>query len=195
MNDFPSILAFAGSSRKASLNDLLVRTAAKKAEDCGVAVDVIQLRDYPLPLYDADLEAERGLPDAARDLKRLMSSHQGFLVASPEYNSSVSAVLKNAIDWASRREEGEAPLACFKSKVVGLLSASPGALGGLRGLVHIRAIFGNLGCLVIPEQAAVSAAHQAFDEKGMIVDANVRKRVETVGAGVANLLTQLHLRH
>ncbi len=192
MNNVPAILAFAGSTRRGSYNDLLVRVAAQAAEQQGVAVNVIRLRDFPLPLYDADLEAEQGLPETARKLKQLMISHQGFLVASPEYNSSVSAVLKNAIDWASRREEGEIPLVCFKAKVVGLLGASPGALGGLRGLVHIRAIFGNLGCLVIPEQMAVSSAHQAFDDQGSLRDDGVRERVQAVGAGVAKLLIQLH---
>jgi chromate reductase, NAD(P)H dehydrogenase (quinone) len=192
MNTVPAILAFAGSTRRGSYNDLLVRVAAQAAEQQGVAVNVIRLRDFPLPLYDADLEADQGLPEPARKLKRLLISHQGFLVASPEYNSSVSAVLKNAIDWASRREEGETPLVCFKGKVVGLLSASPGALGGLRGLVHIRAILGNLGCLVIPEQMAVSAADRAFDDQGRIMDDSMRERVEAVGTGVANLLLKLH---
>ncbi|MCI0655153.1 MAG: NAD(P)H-dependent oxidoreductase [Methylococcaceae bacterium] len=192
MTDIPAILAFSGSTRRGSFNDLLVRVAARAAEQRGVAVNVIRLREFPMPLYDADLEAEHGLPDAARKFKRLMLSHQGFLVASPEYNSSISAVLKNAIDWASRREDAEAPLACFKSKVVGLLSASPGALGGLRGLVHIRAIFGNLGCLVIPEQMAVSAAHLAFDDQGRLKDDDIRERVEAVGAAVATLLKRLY---
>jgi NAD(P)H-dependent FMN reductase len=173
---------------------LLVRVAARAAEQRGVAVDVINLRDFAMPLYDADFETEHGLPDSARKLKSLMLSHRGFLVASPEYNSSVSAVLKNAIDWASRREDGEVPLACFKSRVVGLLSASPGALGGLRGLVHIRAILGNLGCLVIPEQMAVSAAHLAFDDRGQLKDDKVREGVEAVGVGVADLLTRLYSR-
>lgn len=188
----PAILAFSGSTRRGSFNDLALRVAARAAQQHGVAVNVIQLRDFAMPLYDADFETEHGLPEAARNLKQFMLAHQGFLVASPEYNSSISAVLKNAIDWASRRAEGETPLACFKSKVVGLLSASPGALGGLRGLVHVRAIFGNLGCLVIPEQTAVSAANLAFDAHGQIIDDRVREGVEAVGAGVAILLKRLH---
>ena len=191
MNKIPSILAFSGSTRLGSYNEQLVRIAARAAEGRGVRVDLIRLRDFPLPLYDADFEAEHGLPEAARKLKAMMLEHQGFLVASPEYNSSISAVLKNAIDWASRREEGEVPLACFKSKVVGLMSASPGVLGGLRGLIHVRAIFGNLGCLVLPEQIAVSQAHQAFDERGEINDEKVHAGVEAVGISVANLLTLL----
>lgn len=194
MDNVPAILAFAGSTRQGSYNDLLVRVAARAAEQQGVGGNVIRLRDFPLPLYDADLEADQGLPEPARKLKQLMISHQGFLIASPEYNSSVSGVLKNAIDWASRREEKEAPLVCFKGKVVGLLSASPGALGGLRGLVHVRAILGNLGCLVIPEQMAVPSADRAFDDQGCLVDDSVRERVQVVGAAVAKLLQKVHPR-
>ncbi|MGR9106031.1 MAG: NADPH-dependent FMN reductase [Gammaproteobacteria bacterium] len=192
LNQPPSILAFSGSTRLGSYNELVLRVAARAAEAQGVAVDVIRLRDFPMPLYDADLEAEHGLPEEARRFKKLLSSHQGFLVASPEYNSSITAVLKNAIDWASRREGTESPLVCFKSKVVGLLSASPGALGGLRGLVHVRAIFGNLGCLLVPEQMAVSAADRAFDDQGELKDEAIRGRVEAVGIAVAKLLTQLN---
>lgn len=192
MQDQPSILAFSGSTRLGSFNQLALEVAACAAQACGVAVEVIRLRDFAMPVYDADFEVEHGLPDTARKFKRLMLSSQGFLVASPEYNGSITAVLKNTIDWASRREEGEAPLACFKSKAVALLSASPGALGGLRGLVHVRAIFGGLGCLVIPEQMAVCAANLAFDDQGLLKDDRVRERVESVGIGLANLLRRLH---
>ena len=188
----PNILAFSGSTRNGSYNERLLGLAAIAAEQSGVKVQVIRLRDYPMPFYDADLEAEQGLPEKAREFKRLLLSHQGFLISSPEYNSSLTAVLKNAIDWASRREEGEEPLACFQSKVVGLMSASPGALGGLRGLMHVRSILGSLGCLVIPEQAAVSQAHQAFDENGKLKEQSMRDRVDTVAVAAAKLLKKLH---
>lgn len=192
MKNVPTILAFSGSTRRCSYNQRLLSIAGRAAEESGVTVQAIRLRDYPMPLYDADLEAARGIPDSALEFKKLLSIHQGFLIASPEYNSSLTAVLKNAIDWASRREQGEEPLAAFKGKVVALLSASPGALGGLRGLVHVRAILGSLGCLVIPEQAAVSQAHQAFDEDGQLKDAAVQERVVAVGAAAANLLKKLY---
>src|SRR5579863_248360 len=162
----PKILAFAGSTRTESFNKKLVRIAATGATEAGADVTVVDLRDFPMPLYDGDLEQKEGLPPNARKLKDLMLAHQGFLISSPEYNSSVSAVLKNAIDWASRQSEGEPSLACFKGKVAGIMSASPGGLGGLRGLVHVRAILGNIGMLVLPDQVAISKAHEAFNADG-----------------------------
>ena len=187
----PRILAFAGSTRRESFNKKLVAVAAAGARAAGAEGTVVDLRDLPLPLYDGDLEAADGLPPNARTWKGLLKAHQGILVASPEYNSSIPAVLKNAIDWASRPEPGEAPLAAFDGKVAGLVSASPGALGGLRGLVTVRAILGNIGVLVIPEQVAVSRAHEAFDADGSLKDAKLRASVERVGATVAGIVAKL----
>ena len=192
MSKRPSILAFSGSTRRGSFNDLLVRVAAREAQTHGVPVTMIRLSDFSLPLYDSDLETEHGIPDAGFELKKLMQSHQGFLIASPEYNSSLSAVLKNVIDWASRREEGEARLSCFDAKVVGLLSAAPGKLGGLRGLTHVRSILSSMGCLVIPEQMALAAAHLAFDDQGRLKDEAMQHGVAAVAAGVAELLKKLY---
>ena len=118
--------------------------AADAARDAGAEVTLIDLRDLPLPLFDGDLEDKQGLPENAKKLKALLRAHDGLLISSPEYNSSITGVLKNAIDWASRAEtDDEPPLVCFRGKVAALLSASPGALGGLRGLVHLRAILGK----------------------------------------------------
>ena len=150
------ILAFAGSTRLESFNNRLVRIAESGARDSGATVTHIDLRDYRLPLFDQDEEAANGKPDGARALKQLLVDHDGLLIASPEYNSSVTGVLKNTIDWVSRPDDGDPfPLVGLRGKVVALMSASPGALGGLRGLVHLRSILGNLGCLVLPEQVAV----------------------------------------
>ena len=187
----PRILAFAGSARRDSYNKKLVRVAAEGARRAGAEVTLLDLRDLPLPLYDADAEAADGLPPNAVELKRLMLAHQGLLIASPEYNSSISPLLKNAIDWASRPAPGEAALACYAGKVAGLVSASPGALGGLRGLVTVRSILGNIRVLVVPEQVAVPKAAEAFDEQGGLVDARQRAGVENVGAAVARLLVKL----
>jgi NAD(P)H-dependent FMN reductase len=186
----PRILAFAGSARRESYNKKLVRVAAEGARREGAEVTLLDLRDLPLPLYDGDLEAADGLPPNAVELKRLMLAHQGLLIASPEYNSSISPLLKNAIDWASRPAAGEAPLACYVGKVAGLVSASPGALGGLRGLVTVRSILGNIRVLVVPEQVAVAKAAQAFDEQGGLVEAPQRANVENVGAALARLLVR-----
>jgi chromate reductase len=187
----PKILAFAGSTRTDSYNKLLVKAAIQGAKAAGAEVTVIDLRDFSLPLYDGDLEEQSGLPENARRLKALFLSHQGLLIASPEYNSSISAVLKNAIDWVSRPVEGEVPLAGFRGKVCSLMSASPGALGGLRGLVTVRSILGNLGVIVLPDQIAVGKSHEAFDAQGQLSDAKQRASVEALGANVAHLLLQM----
>lgn len=188
----PRILAFAGSTRGESFNKKLVRAAAAGAEKAGAEVTRIDLRDLAMPLYDGDLEAEKGLPAAAREFKRAMLAHSGLLIASPEYNSSVSGVLKNAIDWASRAEsDGEPPLACFAGKAAAIMSASPGGLGGLRGLVTLRSILGNLGVIVLPQQVAVSRAHEAFEADGTLRDAKQRASVEALGASLAGILAKL----
>jgi len=186
------ILAFAGSTRRESLNKKLVKAAAERVESAGVEVTVIDLRDYPLPLYDGDLEEEEGLPENALLLKELMKDHQGFLISSPEYNSSISAVLKNTIDWASRPMQGESSLEAFRGKVAGLLSASPGAFGGLRGLVTVRSILGNIGVHVIPTQVSVGKAYEAFAEDGSLQDEGLEKRLTGMAKEFANCVTKLH---
>jgi NAD(P)H-dependent FMN reductase len=124
-------------------------------------------------------------------LKRLMVEHDGLLIASPEYNSSITAVLKNTIDWVSRRAGDEVPLVAFRGKVATLMSASPGALGGLRALVHVRSILGNIGVIVLPEQIAVAKAHEAFNPDGSLKDpkqhANILELGKTLAAFVAKL--------
>ncbi|MFZ0184421.1 MAG: NAD(P)H-dependent oxidoreductase [Nitrosotalea sp.] len=187
----PKILAFAGSTRVDSFNKKLVKIAAAGAVKGGADVTVIDLRDFAMPLYDGDLEQQEGLPSNARKLKDLMLSHQGFLISSPEYNSSISGVLKNTIDWTSRQSQGEESLACFKGKVAGIMSASPGGLGGLRGLVHVRAILENISVLVIPEQTAISKAHEVFNTDGTLKDKKQEDQVKKIGANVAKLLLKL----
>lgn len=191
MASSPSILILAGSTRQDSFNKKLVRVAGQGAEAAGATVTFIDLKDYPLPLYDGDLESEEGLPANALKLKELLLSHDGLLIACPEYNSSISGVLKNAIDWASRPAEGEKPLACFRGKVCALMSASPGALGGLRGLEPVRSILMNIGVMVLPDQVAVSKAHEAFGPDGNLHDAKQRASVEALGANVAHTLRKL----
>jgi len=186
----PKILAFAGSTRKGSFNKQLVRIAARGAEKAGAQVTVIDLKDYPLPLFDEDDEAASGMPEKGKELKRLMIEHDGLLISAPEYNSSITAVLKNAIDWVSRREGNEAPLAAFRGKAASLMSASPGALGGLRGLVHVRSILGNIGVIVLPDQVAVPKASDAFAAEGQLKDAALQGKVEALGSGLASFLAK-----
>lgn len=188
----PKILAFAGSLREASYNKKLVHIAAAGARAAGAEVTLVDLRDYPAPIYDGDLESRVGLPETVIRFKELMLTHQGLLISAPEYNSSITAVLKNTIDWASRPGEGETPLKCFDGKVAALMSASPGALGGLRGLTHVRAILGSIRVLVLPDQVAVSSAHEAFQENGSLKDGRRQASVEELGAKVAMTLAKLY---
>jgi chromate reductase len=187
----PRVLAFAGSLRRNSFNKQLVAVAASRAQQQGAEVTQLDLRDFPLPLYDGDLEDADGIPEAATKLYELLRAHDAILLSSPEYNSSISGVLKNAIDWVSRPREGEPPLAAFSGKIAGLLSASPGQLGGLRGLVHVRAILGNIGVLVIPEQVAVGTAHEAFSPDGTLNDEKLSSRVDKLVASLVSTTTRL----
>jgi chromate reductase, NAD(P)H dehydrogenase (quinone) len=192
MTSTPKILAFAGSTRIDSYNKKLVKISAAGAQATGAEVTYIDLRDLPLPLYDEDLEAQEGLPANARTFKDLLISHQGLLIASPEYNSSLTAVLKNAIDWATRPAPNEAPLAAFAGKVATIMSASPGALGGLRGLVHLRSILGNIKVLVLPDQIAVTKAYEAFNPDGTLVNPKQQESIEQLGAGLTKILLKLN---
>ena len=186
----PKILAIPGSLRENSNNKKMVRVAAKGAEAAGAQVTVIDLREFDLPMFDEDVEAKGTPPDAKR-LKELMIASDGFLIASPEYNSSISAALKNAIDWASRPGEGEKPLAAFAGKVATLMSASPGALGGLRGLVTVRSILGNIQTIVLPHQIALSKSHEAFNEDGSMKDAKQQGNIEGLGKQLAEFIAKL----
>jgi chromate reductase, NAD(P)H dehydrogenase (quinone) len=185
------ILAFAGSTRRESYNKKLVQIAIKGARGAGAEVTPLDLKDLPLPLFDQDLEAEHGMPDNGTKLKKLFIDHDGLLIASPEYNSSITGVLKNAIDWVSRPAPGEPPLVAFRGKVAGLMSASPGALGGLRALVHVRSILGNLGVIVLPDQIAVARAHEAFQPDGSLTDPNQQAGIEALGETLASFLMKL----
>jgi NAD(P)H-dependent FMN reductase len=186
----PRILAFAGSTRRESFNKKLVQIAVKGAREAGADLTLLDLKDFPLPLFDQDLDAEHGMPDNGTKLKRLFIDHDGLLVASPEYNSSITAVLKNAIDWLSRPAPGEPPLVAFRGKVATLMSASPAALGGLRGLVHLRSILGNIGVIVLPDQVAVPKAHEAFQPDGSLNDAKQQAGIEALGRTLASFLTK-----
>lgn len=193
MTQSVKILAFAGSARIASFNKKLVKLAAEGAKSAGAEVTYIDLLDYPMPLFNEDLEAQNGLPDTVLQFKALLKNHQGFLIACPEYNGSITPLLKNAIDWASRPEPGEAPMAlnCFKGKVAALLATSPGGLGGMRGLVHVRAILEGIGVIVIPEQKAIPGAYQAFDENGNLKDEKQTQGVQAIANQLATVTAKL----
>ena len=188
----PKILAFAGSTRTGSFNKQLIRVAAAAATAAGGDVTLVDLRDFPMPLYDGDLEARDGIPEHGRRFKALMIENQGLLIAAPEYNSGITGVLKNTIDWASRAAPGEAELACFTGKTAALLSASPGALGGLRGLVQLRYSLSNIRVLVLPDQVAVPKAHEAFGPDGRLTDPKRHAAVERLAHSLVEILQKLH---
>lgn len=187
----PRILAFAGSARKDSFNYWLVQIAAEGARAAGAEVTVVDMKDYPLPLFCEDLEKEQGTPENAVKLKQLFLAHDGLLIASPEYNSSLSPLLKNTIDWVSRSAEGEGPLAAYQNKFAVLMATSPGGLGGLRGLVHVRAILSSIGVVVLPGQTAVPNAYEAFDDAGQLKDEKQQARVQGLGEALTNMLKKL----
>ena len=165
------ILFFSGSTRTGSYNSALAKEAYQIALDQGAEATYADLKEYPMPIYDGDLESDQGLPEKAIAFKQLFSEHQGVFIASPEYNSSFSPLLKNTLDWISRpHEENEEGLSAYKGKVIAIAAASPGGFGGLRGLIPLRMMLGNISTLVLPEQLAISGAHKAFNEQGHLVD-------------------------
>jgi len=178
----PKILVFAGSIRSGSYNARLAALAVKELVLTGADVTRISLEDFPLPLYDGDEEARSGVPANAVKLKQMLAAHPGVFIASPEYNASLTPLLKNTIDWISRvRERGEPPLAVFKNRAFALGAASDYPYGGLRSLMALRQVL-ELGCgaLVIPEQITVFHASEAFDEMDNLKEeraANLLKRV------------------
>ncbi|MHB0982569.1 MAG: NADPH-dependent FMN reductase, partial [Thiobacillus sp.] len=161
----PKILAFSGSIRRDAWNRKLIQAAVDATRAAGGNVTLIDLADYPLPLYNGDLEDRDGLPDNALRLKALFKEHDALLIASPEYNSSVPPLLKNTIDWVSREWQGESGLAPYQNKVAAILAASPGTFGGMRMLPHLRQILNTLGVLVLPGQFSLAHADTAFDEE------------------------------
>lgn len=187
----PKILAFAGSAKATSVNKKVLAVAVEGARAAGAQVTVIDLKDYPLPIMDEDLESAEGLPENAVKLQALFGAHDGFLIACPEYNSSITPLLKNCLDWVSRKGPEGSGLQYYKGKTVGLVAASPGGLGGLRGLVHVRAILGNLGAIVIPQQVAVSGATKLFDDAGAMTDDRKADQVKDVGAALTQVTGKL----
>ena len=189
----PKLLAFSGSLRKNSWNHQLVQVAAQGAREAGAIVTEIRLKDYGMPIYDQDWFDENGFPESVLELKAMMKEHDGFIIASPEYNGSLSGALKNAIDWASRSEPGESPLAlsCFRDKTAAIMATSPGGLGGLRGLNHLRNILDGMGVFVIPDQKAVPNAMKVFDAQGHLTDERQREAIANLGKKLAQVTTKL----
>jgi chromate reductase len=180
------LLFFSGSIRKGSLNQKLATYVHRLALEKGYAADMLSLADYPLPIYNADLQKDEGFPENLKKLKAKLESYQGIFIASPEYNASVPALLKNAIDWLSRMKEDDgAPLQLFRARVFAIGSASGSLHGGVRGLIALRQVLAvGLGALVLGEQFPISRANEAFDEDGDPKDEIVHKTL----AGIVDKL-------
>jgi NAD(P)H-dependent FMN reductase len=184
----PNILVFAGSLRQDSHSKKLARVAARMAETAGAEATYIDLRDYPMAIYDGDVEAADGPPENAFRLQELIAAQDGLIVVSPEYNHSIPALLKNTLDWVSRtpRVRGANP---FTGKVAGLMGASPGGLGGIQGLDHVRRVMEVVGAMVLPRVVALPHADQAFEADGQLKDAHMAGRV---GDLVSELVATAH---
>lgn len=182
----PKILAFGGSLRADSFNQKAAALAATGAREAGADVTLIALRDFPLPIFDQDLEAASGMPENARQLKEMFLAHDGLIIASPEHNSILSAALKNAIDWISRATTAdEAPLAALAGKTAAILAASPGGYGGSRGLAQLRPFLENIGITVIEPQVTIPKAHEIIGQDGSFADETIASSVRSLGAALA----------
>jgi NAD(P)H-dependent FMN reductase len=183
------ILAFSGSGRKHSFNFAAVKKAAEGAVAAGAEVTVVDMSEYAdIAIFTEDLEAEQGMPAKAKAFKELLKSHDAFLIASPEYNSGYSALFKNVIDWASRKEEGEKPLEAFKGKFASLIAASPGGLGGIRVLVPVRLLLSNIGINVLGDQLSISHVGNLVNEQFEISDEATIKKLHNIGKQLADTI-------
>lgn len=187
----PRVLAFAGSLRRESLNRRLIHYAASRFEAAGADVTLLDLGEYPLPIFNQDEEAEQGSPPGLPELKNLFETHDGLAIACPEYNSSITPLLKNTLDWLSRTHGDETPVRAYRGKTAALFSASAGRLGGMRGLLHVRAVLNTLGVLVLPDQLAVAAAHQAFDGNGDLRTESYRDNTDRIARKLVDTLRRL----
>ena len=186
MSVAPKILAFSGSARRDSLNKKFLAVTAAAAREAGAEVTLIDLAGYPLPIYHGDLEDEQGLPENAKNLIQLALQHHALLVASPEYNGFITPLLKNTLDWMTRDETNP-----FVGKVAAVVSASPGAFGGLRSQLLAHQLLTKLGCHIVPLLCTLPRAHQAFDEQGGLKDEHARKSAQALAAELVSLARRL----
>jgi chromate reductase, NAD(P)H dehydrogenase (quinone) len=189
----PKILAFAGSLRKHSFNRRVLRAAVKGAEEAGAEVTSVDLRDYPMPVYNQDDQEAFGFDENALKFQRLIHRHEGLLIASPEHNGSFPAALKNVIEWASRRNDNYEGGRVFPGKVAAVMAASPNAFGGVRSLAHLRGVLTSVGVHVLPVEVAVPFVGDKFDGDGdEVKDERTRRALEGLGASLVEMLKKTH---
>ncbi|MGI8787353.1 MAG: NADPH-dependent FMN reductase [Pyrinomonadaceae bacterium] len=193
MTKKPKILAFAGSLRENSFSKRIVKTAMKGASDAGADVTFVDLRDYPMPIYNADDHEKEGFGENALKFQKLLGESDGFLICSPEYNGSLSGALKNAIDWASRQSDEYKMVEVFKGKVAAIMTESPGAFGGIRCLGHLRGVLSIMFVNVLPSEIAVAKVNSMFDGNNeTMTDEKMKKVLEDLGASLVDMLKKLH---
>jgi len=191
MRNKTKILAFAGSLRKDSYSKRVVQTAIRGAEKAGAEVSFVDLRDYPMPIYNPDDHAQKGFDENALRFQRLLTEHDGLLIASPEYNGSLPAALKNAIDWASRQSDRYERSDVFQGKVAAIITASPGSFGGIRSLSHLRGVLMSVGINVLSSEIAVSFVGDKFDGDGAkMTDEKMKESLEKLGSSLAEMLNK-----
>ena len=191
----PKILAFAGSLRKHSFNKRVLNVAIEGAEKAGADVTCIDLKDFPMPIYNADDHAMNGFDDHAFKLQSLLTRQDGLLIATPSYNGSLSAALKNAIDWTSRPNDTYQKADIYPGKMAAIISASPGSLGGIRALAHLRGVLSSVNVHVLPSEVAVPFVGDRFDGEGLeMVDEQMKKSLENLGAALVDMLRKVHSR-
>jgi NAD(P)H-dependent FMN reductase len=186
MVDIPHVLAFSGSVRRESLNKKLLASVVAATRTAGGEVTVIDFKLLPIPLYEGDLEDETGMPENAQKVIDLIGRHDALLIASPEYNSQMTPVLKNVIDWCTRGDKNP-----FVGKVAAVVSASPGMFGGVRSMTLARQLLTHLGCHVVPAQCVVPHADKAFDETGALIDERARKAARAVADDLIRVASAL----
>lgn len=186
----PRILVFGGSLRSESYNQKIAAIAAEAARSAGAEVTLISLRDFRMPLFDEDLEASEGMPEAAKQLKVLFLASDGLIIASPEHNSTITAALKNAIDWVSRATmPDESPLLALTGKSAAILAGSPGGYGGSRGLTQLRPFLVNIGIFVMPDQVTIPKAHEAFTSAGALIDSTQTAAIHALARSLVGKLS------
>ncbi len=183
----PRILAFSGSARKESLNKKLLAHVVEATRAAGGEVTVLDLNELPIPMYHGDLEDEKGIPENAQTFIRLVTGHHALLIASPEYNSQMTPLLKNTIDWATRADDN--PLV---GKVAAVVSASPGNFGGVRSMFLARQLLTHLGCHVVPVQCILPQADKAFDAQGKLTSPQTQKAAANVARALVDLTRKVH---
>lgn len=193
MSKKPKILAFAGSLREKSYNKRVLKVAVEGAKKAGAEVTYVDLKDYPMPIYNADLQETQGFPAIATAFQKLLLEHDGIMIASPEYNASLPGALKNVIDWTSRANGDLKIGECFKGKIAAIMTASPGAFGGIRCLAHLRDVLTILLVNTLPSEIAVAKVGAMFDgDSDEMTNDTMRGVLEELGKSMVDTLQKTH---